>query len=244
MVKKKQQRDVGGKVMDKIRNQKITMRSKLYFKFLTVLLVISSALFIVLSAIMGTIAYRQVILGRGLNLGEFGRRGNAEFIATLPWMAITVALLTLVIAYVLVKHFDFTYRHKIYVVVAALLLAVISLATIFMNTNIGDKAGGLAPFRPFHTFSRFSEEHQLSGTIIEKDDDHIVLLSKDKKITIHLEDTLKGPKFDYEVGDEVTVFGDWESEDSFDAYGLRPGNMDMMPRHRVNGMRLENGFMK
>lgn len=215
------------------------MHSKLYFRLLSWALVASASIFIMLSALTGLIAYRQINFGRGLNLEEFGARGNADFIAALPWMAIASGVLTFVAAYILIKHFDLSYRYRLYIIIAALVVAISGLGIVFANTGIGNKASDLAPFRGLHTFHDFSDEHRLVGEVIYMEEGKFILLTDKGEVTVYPEENMRGRPFDYKAGDTVTVFGD-RQEDGFRAYGVRPG--DRQPPPQVRGTR--NGFLK
>lgn len=243
MVKKDKKNDLSKKIMKDIKSQDVKMHSKLYFRLLSWALVASASIFIMLSAITGLIAYRQINYGRGLDLAEFGTRGNTEFIVALPWMAIVSGALTFVATYILIKHFDLSYRYRLYIVIAALVVAVAGLSIVFANTGLANKASELAPFRGLHTFNEFSDEHRLVGEIVGSEEGSFTLSTDEGEITVYPEEEMRGRVFNYEIGDTVTVFGN-EQEDGFKAYGIRPG--DRQPPPQVQGMknRNGNGFLK
>jgi len=243
MVKKDNKNDLSEKIMEDIKSQDVKMHSKLYFRLLSWALVASASIFIMLSAITGLIAYRQINYGRGLDLGEFGTRGNAEFIAALPWMAIVAGALTFVATYILIKHFDLSYKYRLYIIIAALVVAVAGLGIVFANTGLGNKASELPPFRGLHTFNEFSDDHRLVGEVVHIEEDSFTLSTEEGEMTVYPEDNMRGRVFNYEVGNTVTVFGE-KQEDGFKAYGVRSG--DRQPPPQVQGAKIRNGngFLK
>ena len=135
MVEKDSEDEISKKIMEDINNQEIKMRPKLYFTLLTWALVASTTLFIMLSALTFLVAYRQISYGNNHNLSEFGAPGHADFIMALPWMAIIAGMLTFVAAYIIIKRFDVSYKYKLYVVLAALVVAVVGLGIVFAKKN-------------------------------------------------------------------------------------------------------------
>lgn len=226
----KKETKMSKKIMDDIDNSELQMHSKTYFRVLNLALIGVSGLFLMLSALTILIAFRDIKYGDSLGLRGYGAKGYGEFLQTLPWLAIVFGLLAFLIAYTLVKHFDFTYKHRLYTVVGALVFAVAGLSIVFASTGIESALSRSGPFEGLRTFSRFSEEHSISGEIVHIDEDEIIIFSvKGETVNVYLsENTRKGPS-GFTVGEVVFVVGDKQGDGTFEAYGIRRGERPPPP---------------
>jgi len=155
-----------------------------------------------------------------------------EFFQTLPWLALATGLLTFLIAYVLIKHFDFSYKRRFYTILAALVFAVAGLGIIFATTGLERALSTTKPFEQFKTFSRFSEDNTVTGKVISIEDREIIIEDLDEQeITIILTEERPQRRFVYSVGDVVFAVGEWNGE-VFEAYGVRLGERPPPPHVR------------
>lgn len=224
-------------IMKDIQSNDVQMHSKLYFRILNLALVGATGLFLILSSVMILIAFRDIRFGNSLGLREYGPRGTSEFFQTLPWLALAAGLLTFLIAYVLVKHFDFSYKRRFYTILAALIFAVAGLGIVFATTGLERTFSSAKPFEHFKTFSRFSEDSTVTGKIISIEDKEIIIVDPEgKEVTIILTEERPQRRFVYGEGDVVFAIGEWNGE-VFEAYGIRPGERPAAPHVRGSSQR-------
>ncbi len=219
------------KIMNDIKNSELQMHSKTYFRVLNLALIGVSGLFLMLSALLGLIALREIAYGDRLGLRSFGTRGYSEFLQTLPWLAIIFGLLTFLIAYTLVKHFDFTYKHRFYTIVGALIFAVAALGIIFASTGLEGALSKTGPFEGLRTFSRFSQEHSITGEVVDVQESTVIILSDEgETVEIQLSENYRGLRMGYQIqiGDTVFAIGN-RNGDTFEAYGMRKGFRPLPP---------------
>ncbi len=219
-------------IMEDIKSEEIQMHSKTYFRVLNLALVAVSGLFLMLSALLGLVAIRDIRYGDQLGLRNFGSRGYSEFLQTLPWLAIIFGLLTFLIVYTLVKHFNFTYKHKFYVVVGALVFAMAGISLVLASTGIEGAISKTGPFMELRTFTQFSEENTVMGEIVAIDGSKLTIFTKENEtVVVELEEGYHGMRAELKVGDMIFATGEWEGE-VFKAFGIRGGKRPVPPHMR------------
>lgn len=236
-------KDIKHSVMDKIDKGEIRMHSKMYFWALSILLVASTTIFVVASAIMFSLARRDILVGRNLGLHEFGPKGQSEFISSMPWLILIFGIIAVIAALLLVRKFEFSYRHGFYTVLAVVLVSVISLSLLASATGFDERAGRLPPLKPLQTFSRYAENRRLAGRVIEIDNSYrhaLVADSSNHEVSLEWNDTTRFMHDDnIELGDEIVAFGEYRG-DTFIAFGIdinpmqRGGVNGMLKRHEIN----------
>ncbi|MDX1765397.1 MAG: hypothetical protein R3313_00435 [Candidatus Saccharimonadales bacterium] len=223
---KKPAKSIEDNVMNQISSGDVKMKSKAHFVILNAILIASASLFTVLSAVFLSMSVRDVRLGRELALGEFGSRGEQEFLASLPWLMAGFGVIAVGAALLLVKHFEFSYRHKTTVIIATVLLAVLGLAGITSASGLHDKLAGAPPFKPLNTLQKVADEHRIYGWVQEVGEDYLsVKLPEGKIMKVKINEATKYARNNPPVaGDKVVIFGDINGgEYDFKAYGIRKG---------------------
>ena len=226
MSQKKPVKSIEDNVMNQISSGEVQMKSRAHFVVLNAILIASASLFAILSAVFVSLSIRDVRLGQALKLDEFGRQGEAQFIATLPWLMVLFGLIAISATLVLVKHFEFSYRHKTTVILATVAFAVLGIAAMTSASGLHDRLAEAPPFRPLNTFQKYADEKRIFGQIIEIDD-YVILVELPTGETIEAKanDTwIKGPLL--KEGDKVVIFGEYyeNGEKYFKAYGIRKGD--------------------
>jgi len=225
-------------IMKNIQNSDIQMHSKLYFRILNLALIGATGLFLILSSITILIAIRDINYGNSLGIRDHGPRGTGEFLQTLPWLALATGLLTFLIAYILVKHFDFSYKRRLYTIFGALIFAVAGLGIVFATTGLERVLSTAKPFEHLKTFTRFSEENTVTGRILNIEENELVIVNVDgQEIMLVLTEDRQRRSFVYAVGDVVFAVGEWRN-DIFEAYGMRPGERPLPPHVRGTTQRI------
>jgi len=112
--------DINNYVMDKIRSGEIKMRSRLWFIFgsLAVILgLVGSAILMVFFVSLMSFSLRTH--------GPMGSYRLQEILSSFPWWAPVLALVGLGLGVWLLKKYDFSYRRNLFLIVMGLLLALI-----------------------------------------------------------------------------------------------------------------------
>jgi hypothetical protein len=218
------------KIMEEIEGSEVQMHSKVYFQMLHLALIGVVGVLIILTALMTIIIFRDIQYGERLGLRGYGGQGYAEYAQALPWFAIVFALLGFLITYVLVKRFNFTYKHRLYTVIGALVFAVAGLGIFFASTGADKPLVETGPFRGLHTISQeFADEKMVAGEVVYIEDGHITILSPEhRKIEVYINEDTRGRIDFIEVGDKVFCFGE-HKENGFEAFGIREGDRPLPP---------------
>lgn len=122
------------RVLAKIENGEVSMRSRAYFALETALaagLILLAALFAVFDASFVLFSIRES--GTDLLLG-FGTRGIGTFFALFPWFSLAFLLALLIAIEFLVRRFRLGYRAPALIALAALGIAAVVLAVLVAAT--------------------------------------------------------------------------------------------------------------
>jgi len=230
MVKK--ETNMSKKVMQDIENKELEMHSETYFKVLKLALVAVSGLFLMLSALLALLVLRDIKYGDELGFRSFGAHGYGEFLQTLPWLAMIFGLLTFLITYTLVKHFNFTYKHRFYTVIGALIFAMAGISLILAGSGIEGAISKTDPFKELRTFTQFSEENIVSGEVVAIDENTLTIFTKkNETVEIVLDDDYHVIRAGPKLGDTVFIIGEWK-DGVFKAHGIRSGRRPTPPHMR------------
>lgn len=237
----KKETKMSKKIMKDIQSDELQMHSRAYFKMLNLALVAVSGLFLMISSLIILIAFRDIKYGESLGLRAYGTRGYSEFFQTLPWLAIFLGLLAFLIAYTLIKHFNFTYKHRLHTVIGALVFAVVGLGIVFASTGVEGTISRTGPFENLRTFNRFSREHSVAGEIVGLEANKLTIFTKEgETVNVRFTNNARSRYSTFKVGEVVFVMGNKQNDGSFEAYGIRRG--EMPPPPHAKGMR--ERFMK
>lgn len=218
------------KIMEEIEDSDVQMHSKVYFRMLQLALVGVTGVLIILTALMTIIIFRDIQYGERLGLRGYGGQGYTEYAQALPWFAIVFALLGFLITYVLVKRFDFTYKHRLYTVIGALVFAIAGLGIFFASTGADKPFVETGPFRGLHSISQeFADENMVAGEVVHIEEGLITILSPDHgKVVVYTNEDTRGRVGFIEVGDKIVCFGEHKG-DGFEAFGIREGDRPLPP---------------
>lgn len=220
---KAKQASVEAHVMEQISSGDIKMKSRWHFVALQAILVTSASLFCVLAAVFISLTIHDIQIGRQLDLEEFGQAGDQAFLGALPVLMVLFAVIALSAAVLLVKHFGFSYRHKFNALLATVLLTVLGVSGIVSAIGLNDDLSESPPFKPLSTLQRLAEDGRVIGVIEQAEGDRLVIIMPDETaVTVRvLESTTY--KNAPEIGDEVVIFGRFNINREFEAYGVRAG---------------------
>jgi len=102
------------KILNKIKNEKVKMKPKIYFILRTVLLVGGSLVLIFLIISLVSFIVFSLRTSGALFLPKFGSPGIKIFFMSLPWLLILIAIILTVLLEIFSKKFTFVYRQPIF----------------------------------------------------------------------------------------------------------------------------------
>ena len=175
----------------------------------------------------------------------FGWTGIMLFIVSSPWMLIATSGVFLVVLYMLVSRYSFSYQKPLVYSMVGLVLLVIALSSLIQATNLHGRARdfaerhgvlGLAPMyrdigeRPARDITR--------GTVGELAETGFTLTTESgESYTVELTERTKLPRqIELTEGDAVYVFGPLK-EGRIDAFGVRIDDGRPLPPPEDNGKR-------
>jgi hypothetical protein len=129
----KELENITGAVMDKIHDNKITMRPRVYFvigAFLTFTGLVSSVVFSVF--LIGLIRFSVRAHG------PMGAYRMEQILASFPWWLAVLAIVGLAVGIWLVRRYDFSYKFDFKVVIAGFVLAAIMGGLIVDIIGVND----------------------------------------------------------------------------------------------------------
>ena len=228
-------------ILKKIKNGELDMRPHWHFVLkgllmLVGIIVVALCVIYLLSFILFTL--KQTGVGFA---PLYGFKGLGMFVLSSPWLLIVFAAVFLVLLYILVSKYSFSYqRPLIYSMLGVVLLVLVSSFVIgqtsahrslqqFAEHN---NVPGLAPLYRGVTNDR--PENITPGIITELNTDGFVIQSdRNNKFTVVVsERTKKRRGVTYDVGDVVFVFGE-KSGETIRAIGIRPAPRDFEVRRPV-----------
>ena len=224
-------------ILDKIKAGEIGMKPKWHFMLRGLLWVVATlmvALIVVYLLSFVMFALRE----SGLMFAPlFGWTGIVLFIVSSPWILIATSGVFLVVLYMLVSRYSFSYQKPLVYSMIGLVLLVIALSSLIQATNFHGRAGdfatrhgvpGLAPMyrdigqRPARDITR--------GTVSELTDTTFMLTTENgDRYTVELTKRTKLPRASKLAdGNVVYVFGPKE-EERINAFGVRIDNGQPLP---------------
>jgi hypothetical protein len=235
---KDKQSSLAKDVMQQLEQQKVPMRSRLYFVTLHAILVASASLILVFVAILVGVLVREIRIGRELGLQTFGQPGTQAFISAIPWLTVILVVVGGLALYRLIKRFDFSYRHGLFVTFASLVLAVGIITVGTIQLGVRDRIADIKPLRPLSSLRNFADERRETGVVEQITDQVIIIRTPDgREVTVQTDDQTRGLG-EIQEGDIITVFGEAQGA-VFDAFGIRPGEPSpAQNRPSVRGQRM------
>jgi hypothetical protein len=219
-------------VLEKIRDNQLTMRPRAFFTLQVVALIVVALLALLVSVfILSFILFSLRMSGQSLLLG-YGSRGWYRFFALFPWGYLALDLFLLLGLEWLLRHFRFGYRRPIVYLLLGVLAVTISLSVLVdRGTRLHEKLLRQADGRMLPVFGNFYEEvrrpHRggicrciitaIEGNTLTVVDDHPRGTSTPMKIVLPPSEATSSLK----IGDRLFIAGD-ELGGELRAFGLRP----------------------
>lgn len=230
---KKESVTITSNVMDAIKTEEVSMHSRRYFMFLSGILVVSIFMMAALTAISISIIVDDIQAARNAGIDRFGNPGRNAFIHSLPWLLMLLSLISFGSMLILVRRFDFSYKHKFWALFAATMGVVVGFSVVLSATGAHHPLSESRPLRPFRPLQRLIDEHHIAGEVLELGEDYIILETPEEEYAVvHIDSDMSRDMF--EVGEFVGVFGERDDDGAvFNAEVIR----SMRQRPAVRGVR-------
>ncbi|MCA9356747.1 hypothetical protein H6784_06055 [Candidatus Nomurabacteria bacterium] len=234
--------NLASKIIQKIKDGEVNMQPRWHFVFKTALMMVG----IVIVSLVAVYLFSFVIFTlhkSGLWLApQFGYRGMMMFVVGTPWLLLSILGLFILLLYILVSHFSFSYRKPLVYSMVGVVLFVIMVSSLIQ-------------FYGFHErMQSFSEQHHVPGLrSFYQDSDQqrppgmvqgkiigvraggfVLDTDSEEELLVDVSrETKMPPDVVISIGAEVLVFGE-RKEDTVYAFGVRPATVDNHRQFRPN----------
>lgn len=216
-------------IIKKIKDGEVNMEPRWHFVLKATLMVLG----LLLAAMVAIYLFSFVLftLHRSglLFAPQFGYRGLMMFVSGTPWLMLSILGIILIVLYVLVSRYSFSYRKPLVYSMVGVVLLVISTSSLIQYFGIHDRVQsfvdrhnvpGLRPFyqdpsdrRPSGVERGVISEMTETGFILESDQAEVLNIVVNDK-------TKLPPQFELQVDAEVLIFGE-RTEQSITAFGIK-----------------------
>ena len=212
--------DIEAKVMKRIKDEKISFRSKYVFLAKKLGLGGGFILSLVLAVLFFNLTFFTMKVSGNLEFLSFGRMGILAFLESFPYHWILIGLLFFLVSSTILSRYDISYKKPFKAILAVLFGIVfvlgILLAVSGTNEVIEEKVvPGRTPILCFlYKRMKVACNNGLVGEVIQIRSDGIVVETGDKrKVFVELtEDTLLPEGSDPKIGERICVVGKWDKE--------------------------------
>lgn len=218
--------DLKNNILHKIEAGEIAMRPHWQFVLLSVGLVIgvlfaASTLIYLASFVLYILQYSGAVYAT-----QFGTAGLGAFLLSVPWRLAVLGAMLLVVLYVLVQRFAFSYHRPFVYTIVGVLLCVVASSIFIAQTSAHELVRKKLDERPLPVLAALYETdrpaRQLTfGQITAVTDTGYTLTTLDgETLTVTTDRRTKQPA-DLTVDTHVVVLGE-RTEDTIAARGIRP----------------------
>lgn len=221
---KNKQTDFSSGVMERLEADKVKMHPQWYFVALSASI---ASLVVVVSACSGLLLHALIVHVRGKNLLEylhFGFGGYREFFYGLPWLLLGLLIILCIVVFQLLRYFDFSYRHKLSIVIGMLIGAVLVLGVGLTIAGTEQQFGKYGPLKGALYGDFLTRPGLAAGRVVNAEEDRLVIINKkdNRVIIVTNSRTLNRDVLsELEADDHVTAFGRWIDEYVIEAKALR-----------------------
>ncbi len=199
-MKQPMQIDIASAVVQQIKDENIPMRSRVSYALERIAKVATISLLVLIAIISVASLVYSVNNQLFREYLEFGRAGIIRLSGNVPWLSVAIIVIALASTYLLVKNLSHTYKNRLIVSFAVLLL-VFGVGGIYgLNATATSRVSKLA-----NTFRLGNVPERAVGTVIEVNSNFIIVAnpSGNQKIIISKSTLFKGDR--PQVGDSVLV---------------------------------------
>lgn len=237
------------KILKKIENKRVKMKSKSYFIALTTVYSLAAITVILFSLFLASFLFFSADRSGTNQFLSFGANGILPYLSSIPWILVLVLVILIVLVEIFGKKFDIVSKKPILYSFAALVIIVIGLGIVLaktdMHENLFNKTGeGKFPIgRSFYeNYSAFKDEQLIIAKILEINSEKLTVESQGKKYQINLDKIKNLPqRQDFFVNQEVIILGKIDKE-TIEVVGIHPYN-GPKPIYRSKNIRIK-GLLK
>ncbi len=235
--------DFKDNLIQKIKAEHISMRPRWHFVLKAFLLVAGAILAALIAVYLLSFVIFTLHRSGVLFAPQFGWHGVMMLVVSSPWLLLGMLGIFLLLLYVLVSKYSFSYQKPLVYSIVGVVLFVIVVSSLIQYYGFHERVQafadrhnvpGLRPLyndpadrRPAGVERGTIKAMTSSGFVLETDESEVL------NIVIN-ERTKLPPLNKLVIGDEVLVFGD-RSQDSITAFGIKPargGQFKLSPRHQ------------
>lgn len=217
------------KVLEIIKNGKVTMKPKWHFIFRTSLAVIGGM--IIILVLLYLISFVIFILHQtGVwFMPVFGSEGWHELFNSLPWILVILSITFIIVLEILVRHYSFGYGQPLFYSAIGIIAIVIAGGIIIACTPLHNRLFKYAeenklPFAGgfYRGFGLQHLDNVQLGTIIEITSDGFIIWNRqNEKLNVVISRKTRFPLgMDFERGDAIVIFGK-RDDHTVQATGIR-----------------------
>ncbi len=242
---------LASRVIKEIKQENISMHSRIYFMFRTSLWVLS-IVFISAATLYLVSLIAFIISGNALSgLTFFGMRGFVIMLHSLPWLLILAVASLILLLELLGSHFRFMYKRPFVYSILAFLTILIVGGTLLAKTTLHNRVfklteGNNLPIAAplYHGYALRHSEYMHIGTIKEIVGNKILITTRDgDSVTVLIQkSTRRPPRAILENGMTVMVVGEKKGT-TITADGIRPlerGKTLFSKRHHKGSAKFKN----
>lgn len=221
-------KNMADKVMEEIKEKKVSMRPRLYFVFGSTLVALGVFIALAAAAFAVNVFSFHYHLTRPLGLSPFAM--------LMPWLVLAVGALSIWGGMMLIKKYDISYKISFVLIVGLIVLAVVFSGLVMDNLGFNERPRSQrmlrGMYRPFNgDWTR--------GYVESVSANQITVRTTDGEIkTIVWDEKTRKPPRDFAAGDFIGAVGR-ERGDLFYAVGI--GSGDGMGRRRMRGGMMRPG---
>lgn len=172
---------------------------------------------------------------------QFGHRGLMLLVVGSPWLILSLLGIFLLILYMLVSHYSFSYRKPLVYSMIGVVFAVVLMSSVIQYFGIHER---MQSFIEKHDIQRLAplyrnqSDHRppgvIEGTIVMVSESlFMVTTDHGESITVHTNAQTRMPQGTaLLVGDKILIFGTKKGAD-VDAFGIRPFSGEQLDRPQL-----------
>lgn len=234
--------DLEAKVMKRIKDEKISFRSKYVFLAKKLGLGGGFILSLVLAILFFNLTFFTMKVTGNLEFLSFGRMGILAFLESFPYHWILIGLLFFLVSSTILFRYDISYKNPFKAILAVLfgIVFVVGILLVVSGINEAIEEKVVPDRTPILCFLYRRMEvacnNGLVGEVIEIRSSGLLVETREgKRVFIQFTENILLPMgSDFKIGDLIRTVGKWDGDD-FHAYVLRPTN---------KGRRLMRGVTK
>jgi hypothetical protein len=234
MSNQEQNKNIADKVLDQLESKQVKMKPKFYFVTGSIVLgiglgssLLTSLYFIGLS----TFKFRAQAPFDFLSLGTGGVR---PFLATVPWLAMFVAVVGVTVGMLLIRKYRFGYRHSLKGLTIGV-VGIVIVAGMALQIAGAHRLVEKIPAIKGLYHEQFEGDKWLTGSVTVVDGDVLTIVTpyNDQAIILLRADTHIQPPRTILVGEWLRAVGEWD-EDTLEAEHVLHGSGERF-RPKVKG---------